>query len=284
MAGWEESVDRLYRVPPEEFTAARRETAARAREAGDRELARTVGGLRRPTRAAWASNLLVRRRPEEADRLLRLGRDLRRAHHDVDAERLRDLVRQQRQLVGALAGQAAQLTAEAGRRVGVDARREVEQTLRAVLADADAARRWREGRLTRALRAPSGVEPLTGQRPATPRPVQEPAREGGDRDERGRRLARTRAEEVARRWRARERERQAAEEEVRRARDRRDEARRSAAELAERERRARTARRRAEAELRRARDRLANAASGARRAHRRAQQAASRAGLPDSAG
>lgn len=52
--------DELYAVLPAEFTATRDDRARAARRAGDRELARRISTLRKPTLGAWAANLLVR--------------------------------------------------------------------------------------------------------------------------------------------------------------------------------------------------------------------------------
>jgi hypothetical protein len=43
----DEIVAQLYALPPEEFTAARGEAVAAARKAGERDLAKQIGGLRR---------------------------------------------------------------------------------------------------------------------------------------------------------------------------------------------------------------------------------------------
>ncbi|MFE1789325.1 hypothetical protein ACFW7J_13200 [Streptomyces sp. NPDC059525] len=59
---------------------------AKDRKAGDRQLAATIGALRKPTLAVWAAGLLVRRRPKEADSLAQLGEALRAAHRTLDAE------------------------------------------------------------------------------------------------------------------------------------------------------------------------------------------------------
>lgn len=154
--------DRLYVLRPGEFTGARAEAVAAARAEGDRALARAVSALRRPTVAAWAANLLVRDQPEQADALLRLGEDMRQAQQGLAGARLRELTRQRRQVVGALARQAVRLSADAGQRIGAEAQRQVEETLHAVLADPDAAQRWAAGRLDRPLRAPSGFAAATG--------------------------------------------------------------------------------------------------------------------------
>ncbi|AOT62552.1 hypothetical protein [Streptomyces rubrolavendulae] len=156
----ESVADELYGLRPSEFTALRERRAAEARTAGDRALADRVKALRRPTAAAWASNLLVRARPDDARSLVALGEALRRAHRDLDGARLRELGRQQHVLVAALAREAQRLTAEAGERIRDSARGQVEATLHAALADPEAAGEWLAGRLSRALDAPVGFAAL----------------------------------------------------------------------------------------------------------------------------
>ncbi|MFF8726904.1 hypothetical protein ACF073_10475 [Streptomyces sp. NPDC015171] len=179
--------DELYGLRPDEFVAARDRRALAAREAGDQALAKGIGALRRPSLAAWVGNLLVRRRPEEVRPLLVLGEELRRAHRELDGARLRALARRRNEVIGALGRQAAELAAEAGRPVGEDVRREVTETLHAVLADPDAAREWAAGRLVKPLGSavgfPAADEALLGRRP-TPPPSEsaEPARDE-DREE-----------------------------------------------------------------------------------------------------
>ncbi|MFJ5265129.1 hypothetical protein ACIQAC_32165 [Streptomyces sp. NPDC088387] len=169
--------DELYGLRPEEFTAARDAHAAAARKAGDRDLAQRIAGLRRPSRSAWAGNLLVRRSPEEVEALLRLGESLRRAYQDLDRERLRELTGGRRALVGALSRQAGQFAAEQGHPISETARQEVEATLRAVLADARAAEEWSVGRLTKPLDAAVGFPAVDegAVRRTASAPPQEPA-------------------------------------------------------------------------------------------------------------
>ncbi|WP_149180392.1 hypothetical protein [Streptomyces sp. TRM49041] len=152
----ESVVDELYGLRPAEFTAARDRRALEARTAGDRELAERIRGLRRPTLAAWASNLLVRARPDEVRSLVALGEGLRRAHQNLDGAGLRELGRQQHVLVAALAEEAQRLAAAAGERVAGAAREQVEATLHAALADPESAGEWASGHLSKALSAPVG--------------------------------------------------------------------------------------------------------------------------------
>ncbi|OEV12631.1 hypothetical protein AN218_07495, partial [Streptomyces nanshensis] len=154
----DEVADELYGLRPQEFTAARDERARRARADGQRELAADIRSLRRPTAAAWASNLLVREQGEQVAPLLRLGEELRGAHRRLDGRELRTLSHRQHQLVDALAGKAAALASDAGSPLGQQARQEVAQTLHAVLADPDAAREWAAGRLSKPLAAAPGFE------------------------------------------------------------------------------------------------------------------------------
>ncbi|WMD06159.1 hypothetical protein [Streptomyces sp. FXY-T5] len=193
--------DELYALRPEEFTAARASAMASARTAGDRELAERIRTLRKPSLAAWVSNLLVRSSPGEVEPLLRLGEGLRQAHRDLDGTQLRELSRRQHALIRALSLQARQLAKEAGHPIGESVQREVENTLHAVLADPEAARAWAGGRLAKPLSATVGF-PATaeGARPRRPEPPPAPAapRSGGkEGEQRRRRLAQAREDAAA---------------------------------------------------------------------------------------
>ncbi|TDT42335.1 hypothetical protein EV562_101304 [Streptomyces sp. BK208] len=169
----EQVLDELYATPPPAFVSRREESAAAARTDGRKEDARRIHAARRPTLAAWAANLLTRARPEETRRFLELGQALREAHRSLDAAGLRELSAQRRRVVTALSAQAAQLADEAGHRLSQAAQREVESTLRAVLADPDAAGQWAGGRLEVSLTPPS-VFPSDAA-PAPARTEREPA-------------------------------------------------------------------------------------------------------------
>ncbi|GGT98660.1 hypothetical protein [Streptomyces coeruleorubidus] len=196
--------DELYALRPEEFTAARASAVAAARTAGDRELADRIGTLRKPSLAAWASNLLVRSRPGDVEPLLRLGEGLRHAHHALDRTQLRELSRQQHALIRALSAQARQLAVEAGHPIGEGVQREVENTLHAVLADPEAAQAWASGRLAKPLSAAvgfplaesAGTESATTQpRPSAATAPSRPGRKAGE--EQRRRLAQARRDAEA---------------------------------------------------------------------------------------
>ncbi|WP_445517604.1 hypothetical protein [Streptomyces sp. NEAU-174] len=242
--------DELYALPPADFTAARDERAKDARTAGDRKLAERIRRLRRPTKAAWASNLLVRRRPDEAEQVLRLGEALRQAHQDLDGGQLRKLSTQQRQVIAALARQARELTAQAGQPIGEGAQREVEETLRAVLADPDAGQEWVRGRLAKPLAAPTGFALLADAARSAPPATGRGKRASGGRvaDLDAARSRRRERQEQERRREQQEQEQRREQQEQERRRAQQEQEWRRAQQEKRREQRERQARAHQEAE------------------------------------
>lgn len=285
---WDAVADELYGLPPGDFTAARDERAKAARAAGDRELAERIRRLRRPTLSAWAGNLLARDQPEETQHLLQLGDALRQAHRDLDGEQLRKLSTRQHQVTFALAQQAGRLAAQAGQRISDDAQREVQETLRAVLADPDAAQRWAQGRLAKPLSAPVGF-PAPPQAPAkTPvgRREAEPAGQVADLDAaRARRKeqrqrverAKQQAADAERALREREEALAGAQAEQDRAEERQQQAGQRVTELSQQLKNAEGEQRQARDAARRARDQARQADRAVREARRRAEDAAEHA-------
>lgn len=224
----EQVAEELYGLRPEEFTAARDAYVAEARKAKDTATARAIAALRRPALAAWAANLLARRRREEAQQFLALGETLRRAHRTLDAEQLRTAGRQQHQLVTELARTAAGLAREAGQPVSETVLHEIEQTLHGVLAHPEVAELWAKGRLVKVPESAVGFAAVAPEE-AAPRTAPAPARptapDKGKRD-RGHKLGRARAaaEKAGAEVTARERELEAAQEAQRDAAARVDDA------------------------------------------------------------
>jgi hypothetical protein len=145
----QEAVGELYSADPDEFVARRGELAARARTAGDAALAKRIGALRKPTRSAWVVNRLVRADPSVAEQLETLGAELRAAQQSFDGPALRELSRQRRQLIDALARQA--FTVSGQQAPPASLREEVVSTLGAALADPQVAEELRAGALARAV-------------------------------------------------------------------------------------------------------------------------------------
>ncbi|MFF7379468.1 hypothetical protein ACIP4Q_35860 [Streptomyces massasporeus] len=273
--------DELYALRPEEFTAARASAMASARTAGDRELAERIRALRKPSLAAWVSNLLVRSSPGEVEPLLRLGEGLRQAHQDLDGAQLRELSRRQHALIRALSLQARQLAKEAGHPIGESVQREVENTLHAVLADPEAARAWAGGRLAKPLSAAVGFPAAEGARPQRPAPPPAPAPSRPDKkasEQQRRKLARARedAETAERELRELQDEATAAGQEVTEAKQRVNGLQRRVEELTGELEQARGEHQQARFAERAARERARTADRRAREAGRKAATAAAR--------
>lgn len=278
-------LDELYALPPSGFVARREERAAAARTAGRAGDARRIHAARRPTLAAWAANLLRRSRPDEAERFLELGRALREAHATLDPSGLKELSAQRRRVVSELSRQAAELARETGHPLSESVRRDVETTLRAVLADPEAAGVWAEGRVESVLTPPSDFPAGApgGKAPARKAPRAPSVPEGRkDRlaEQRAKRLARARetARAAEEGLRARRVEQEDAEASLEAARERRREAGERVSALEEQLREERAAMERAEREQREAEKRVRAAAGSLARARREADEATAEAG------
>jgi hypothetical protein len=160
-SGFDAIADELYELPPDEFVPARDDRVAAAKEAGDRGLARALGRLRRPTKAAWLANLLARHRTEQLDGLVALARGLAQAQQELDGGALRALSGQRHRVVAAMARDAGRLAARRGETVNDGLVREVAGILDAALADPAVAEEVRAGRLTKTVRY-SGFGPAEG--------------------------------------------------------------------------------------------------------------------------
>jgi hypothetical protein len=218
-AGLDDVADELYAARPDEFIPLRDEAVARAKEAGDRDLARAIGRLRRPTRAAWLSNLLARQRPDQLEGLLGLAAGLADAQRTLDGAQLRQLGSQRRKLVAAVAQEAARLARAQHEPVNESLMRDMQDILDAALADPEIADEVRSGRLTRTVSysgfgpaATPGAVPTPGKPPSRPAPrAPEPEPDTGDAED-GRATEDDRAEQQRR-----ERERRAERERLQKA-------------------------------------------------------------------
>jgi hypothetical protein len=144
----DEVADELYETPPEEFVAVRKARQDEAKDDGDRALAKEIGALPKPSAAAWVCNLLVRAQREEIENLVELGDLLREAQESLAGDQLKALDVQRRRLVSALTRQARALAAERDHPVSTAVATQVEETLRAAMADPDAGQALLSGRLT----------------------------------------------------------------------------------------------------------------------------------------
>ncbi|MET3960430.1 methyl-accepting chemotaxis protein [Marmoricola sp. OAE513] len=129
------AADRLYAGAVGDFTASRDSAAKAATAAGDKPLGARIKALRKPSLAAWAVNVLVRRESEQIDQVLELAASLRAAAESLDGDGLRTLTRQRRQLTAALTTTAGQLSREHGVRLTPAVADQVEGMLTAALLD-----------------------------------------------------------------------------------------------------------------------------------------------------
>ncbi|MDX3771705.1 MULTISPECIES: hypothetical protein [unclassified Streptomyces] len=281
-------LDELYAMPPSDFVSRREELAAEAKADGRVEDARLIHAARRPTLAAWAANLLLRAQPAESQRFLELGRALRKAYRTLDADGIKELSEQRSSIVSALSRQAAALAREAGHRLSDAAQQDVASTLRAVLADQNAADRWAAGRLESALTPPADFPSGTAAPADAPRkparaPTARRSSRSGAKDElaerrrqRQKQLAQARraAATADQRLRDQRAEQADADASLQQARDRHAQAREDVTAAEDQLRKAREDFQRAEHEQQVAEERCQAAADGVTRTERAAQEAA----------
>ena len=151
--------DELYGLAPAAFTDARNAYVKELKAAGDRATSERVKALRKPSAAAWVVNMLVRHQAEEMTQVLDLGASLRAAQAELDGEALRELAKQRRRLVAAVAGKGRTLARDLGQKVSEAVLRQVEDTLHAAMVDTDAEAAVRTGMLVDPL-SPSGAGSL----------------------------------------------------------------------------------------------------------------------------
>ncbi|WP_307279397.1 hypothetical protein [Arthrobacter sp. W4I7] len=185
-----EIANELYAKPLEDFIAAR---AAAAKEAAgsDKELGAAVRGLPKPSVAAWAVNMLALHQPEVLAGLADLGGRMREAQASLDATALRELGRERRTVLAAAVDTARAVAQEQGRSISDAMATDVEETLRALTADAGAGAAVQSGRLLKTLSADGvnavdldGSVAVAAALPATPRTAPAPAKPAPDKPQR----------------------------------------------------------------------------------------------------
>jgi hypothetical protein len=198
-----EELDRLYELPPSEFTAARDEAARRLRADGKRELADEVKRLRKPALPVWLANRLAHERELDLKRLLKAGEALGSSQAAGSADDFAEARREEQHALERLAAAARELAARKG--AGAQAVERAVQTLRAASLTAEGRELLGRGRLTEELEPP-GFDALTGVSPARPAKRKKPKPQ--PKDDRGeRRRALEAARERVKELRAAERER-----------------------------------------------------------------------------
>jgi hypothetical protein len=165
MSSDQDQIDALFALPPEEFTAARDRLARELSDRGEKDAAKEVKGLKRPTVAAWAVNQTVRGHPDALGRLKKAGGELsaaqRRAASGLASPAFAQAMTSRRKAVRELTELAAQVLADAGRaaepHLGA-----ISNTFEAAASDRSSEEFVTAGRLSKELAPPSGFDVLEG--------------------------------------------------------------------------------------------------------------------------
>ena len=142
------AVDELYAGDLDQFTPRRNELAKRSRAAGDKEVAKAITALRKPTQAAFTINRLARTDPSAIDELITVGGELRRAQRSTDAESLRELNKTRRALLNSLVRRAFEVIEQQS--PTASQQDDISATFQAALADPDLAQQLQGGTLVKA--------------------------------------------------------------------------------------------------------------------------------------
>jgi hypothetical protein len=200
----ERELDRLYQLPPGEFTAARDELAKRLRDDGEREQAEEVKKRRKPPVAVLLVNRLTRERELDVQRLAKAGEALTASQGKGDADAFEEARNEEQRALERLSQTAREIADREG--FGGSAVERATQTMRAASLTDEGRGLLKQGRLTEELQPP-GFEALTGVAPAAPRRPAKRAKPKTKTDDKAdRRRALTEARETVRRLKAEERE------------------------------------------------------------------------------
>jgi hypothetical protein len=241
----EDELDRLFGLPPGEFTAARNDLARRMKQAGQNAIAARVRELKKPTVAVWTVNQLARAYAKEVEALLGAAERLRTAQEEAigggDTAALRSATAAERKALRTLTQKASDILAAAGHTPTPAVLDRIASTLRAAAVDPGARDVVAAGRLTEELES-TGFGALAGMK--VPKGATRPARPEAQKrtGAAGERRRKERLRKLQERLRKLTSEAEAAEHEAERAGAVAEKARRSAD-------RARAAAERARAEL-----------------------------------
>jgi hypothetical protein len=162
----EKALDEIFGGPPADFIKSRNALAKRLKDDGDAEDAERVKALRKPSKAAAVLNALALDDPKSVESYLDLADKLRDATSGkVDAKRMRELAREEGELLEELVAKAGDL----GDGASASTLDRVRETLQAAQVDAELSERVVSGRVEREERAASvGLDNLAGP-PVAPR-------------------------------------------------------------------------------------------------------------------
>jgi hypothetical protein len=147
----DEVAEELYSLPVDQFTEVRNARANELSAAGAKPSAAQVRKLRKPSQAAWIANGLARRHPKEIEKVLELGKDLRRAQDRGQGSDLRSLSSTRQGLVQRLLRLVADDAKAVGVSIAADTQRQLVATFEAAMANESSGIALKAGRLTEAL-------------------------------------------------------------------------------------------------------------------------------------
>jgi hypothetical protein len=149
-------LEELYAADEDEFVEVRKRLARELREQGRGEEAAELAGLRKPPVPVFLANRLARERPLQVKKLVNVAGTLSGAQQRGDAETVRTMQSELKDVVGALLAEAATL---AGKPLSDDVARRLQSTLRAAAVDSGLSEQLRRGVLSAELE-PSGFDAL----------------------------------------------------------------------------------------------------------------------------
>jgi len=157
----DDRISELYRLPLDEFTAARDRLSKELRAGGDKDGAARVKALKKPNVAAWALNQLANRHPDDLDRLFEATADVRDAQRKVMSGRKADLraaTDQRNAVVSKLTKLAQDVLEEGGHAAAGQTMSAIGDSLVAVASDEEGAEALRSGTLTREFKPGAVVD------------------------------------------------------------------------------------------------------------------------------
>ncbi|MDX6585906.1 MAG: hypothetical protein QOI31_379 [Solirubrobacterales bacterium] len=148
----ENTLDGIFSGDPAAFIAGRNALAKKLKDEGKTDEAKRVKELRKPSKAAAVVNTLALDDPKPVKRYLGLADKLRKATSGkMDAKRMRELAREEGELLEELVARAGDL----GDGASAPTLDRVRETLQAAQVDADLAEKLVSGRVEREERAAS---------------------------------------------------------------------------------------------------------------------------------
>jgi hypothetical protein len=167
----ETEVDRLYRLPLDEFTPARNDLAQRLKRAGQKDAAADVQALRKPTVPAWAINQVAHEHGKDVTALIEASDELRTAQERAlgggDSDQLRSAASAEREALRKLTEHSQELL---GHDAPAATLERVASTLRAAALAPETRELLTSGRLSEELKS-AGFGAFEGMSvPAQPRP------------------------------------------------------------------------------------------------------------------